>query len=552
MAKAKNGETQQKKKLPQVEQDFRDFRSGTAQADDVFKNLEGIFFAESGIAKKIQIPANAFLLKYILTVVLDCHLKETDQDIILAVFGFLPGYEDLGVQDRQREYCKWVGIHTKEVDEPLDVHWLPENLPKQMNTRENAAIKRLYNSVHIKMNQNGGVLGYIKGQEKIGEISSKVSPLPCYLSEKGYRKCERKGRVFYVPLTEKEKRILAFQTEQKSGMEETDAESPSQIAVDCQGSENLSAAKPLATDLPDDEGILPISYDSKLEPAPGPVQEPSYQIKKTLGFIVSLCIIVVLATVFVPHILDRLGNITTPGVTSKSEPYSTLTTPEAPSDNANAEQEIPVSLTKEERKITDEEMEKFANEAQAPILVYNESGEYDTVGMRDLILKRIVNNPIYGDMVARGLLEADSLRDGRIQKVNPWLLEFIEKTDKAMENPEQYQEGMRQWLSKAYHVISPTDEYKDYANNIFNVLTGFLTDGVYNLKATSRWYVEAEGDGIYTRAIEDSDPESQTAIVLWERSISGRFGCIIGFCIEDGSLVICDPLNLDFESFIDE
>jgi len=301
---------------------------------------------------------------------------------------------------------------------------------------------------------------------------------------------------------------------------------------------------------PDPTPVLAPGPELDSEPASGP--GPSRQNKKALCFIVSLCIIVVLAVVFVPHILDGSGNATTPGATSKSASNSTLTTLEAPSDNVDAEQGIPVSLTKEGKKITDEEMAEVINEAKAPIIVYNESGGYNTEEMRNLVLERIAKNPIYGDMVARGLREADSLRDGRIQEENPWLPEFIEKTDKAMENPEQYQEGMRRWLSKVYKTISPTDEYKDYADKIYNILTGFFVDGVYNLKASNRRYVETEGDGIYTRAVEDSEPGTQTAIVLWQRGVNGRYGCIIGFCIDDGSLVICDPLNLDFESFIDE
>ena len=205
--------------IPQLERNFRDFRTGVVNTFDIFKELEG---KSAEIPTDINESKESFLLKYILTAVQDCYLKNADQDIILSAFGFLQEYENHGVQERHYEYCKWVGIRTKDgVELPLDVHWSKKNLHKQMNAKENAAINRLYKALVSKMSRNGGVLGYATDSNKIKEICSKTFPQPYYLQEKGYRKCNINGRIFYIPLTPAELRALVSSNGQAPTQDES-------------------------------------------------------------------------------------------------------------------------------------------------------------------------------------------------------------------------------------------------------------------------------------------------------------------------------------------
>lgn len=201
------------KEIPQLERDLRDFRSGIVEAFHIFKYLEG---ESAEMPTNISASKDVFLRKYILTVVQDCHLTNKNQDIVLAAFGFLQGYENIGVHERHYEYCKWVGICKDDIEKPLDVHW-QKNLHKQMNARENSAINRLYKRLTFKLENNQGVLGYIKDNGKIEEICNKRFPFPYYIQEDGYRKCSIDGRIFYIPLTDNEiRKSLVIQDKQNN------------------------------------------------------------------------------------------------------------------------------------------------------------------------------------------------------------------------------------------------------------------------------------------------------------------------------------------------
>lgn len=121
-----------------------------------------------------------------------------------------------------------MGIHKFGKDTPLDVHWLAKDIDKSLNTKENSAIKKLAKRLENEMVERGGALGYAAEAEKLLE---KPFPLPNYLLENGYRKCEIENRIFYVPLTEKELHSLANQTVKKIA--------PSSFSVETD-SDNLS------------------------------------------------------------------------------------------------------------------------------------------------------------------------------------------------------------------------------------------------------------------------------------------------------------------------
>lgn len=196
-----------------LESYFRDFRSNPEDgaAIWIFETLEG------DPAKSFQPPddydKNAFVIKYISTVIRDFVKSPYDQDILLSVLGCLQGYDKLSsVKERHALFCKNVGLYNKKTkaNMPFDIRWDPKNkklskkdedpYKKNLNSPENSVIGKLSKALRTKMLQNGGPLGYISNQDKVAEICKSRFPAPNYLRCNGYRKCYFGSRIFYVPL----------------------------------------------------------------------------------------------------------------------------------------------------------------------------------------------------------------------------------------------------------------------------------------------------------------------------------------------------------------
>ena len=91
-----------------------------------------------------------------------------------------------------------------------------------------------------------------------------------------------------------------------------------------------------------------------------------------------------------------------------------------------------IDFNQEYRKLTKADIATLIEDAQTSIVKCNEDGEYDIEEMRNLVIDRILNNPIYGDAVARGFLLLDEEMSGEITAQNSWLSTFISETDSAM------------------------------------------------------------------------------------------------------------------------
>lgn len=198
-----------------------------------------------------------FLSRYIIAIVRDFANSPSDYDIILAAYGFLDGYECPEVQKRHIQYCQDVGTHKFGKDTPLNVHWPADDIDKSLNTKENSAIKKLAKRLESEMVKRGGALGYDAEAEK---LLGKPFPLPNYLLGNGYRKCEIKNRIFYVPLTERESRSLANQSVKKIASSSSNAET---------NSDNLSKnaiaedEQDITSDIDAAEDKMPGNFQSK-------------------------------------------------------------------------------------------------------------------------------------------------------------------------------------------------------------------------------------------------------------------------------------------------
>lgn len=210
-----------------------------------------------------------------------------------------------------------------------------------------------------------------------------------------------------------------------------------------------------------------------------------------------------------------------------------------------------IDFNEEYRELTDDDIATLIEDAQSSIVIYNEDDEYNIEDMRNLVLDRILNNPIYGDAVARGFLQLDEIMSGEITAQNQWLITFISETDSAMDSPKLYREGMRRWLVKTQGRISTRDSYKEYADFLCTLLNSFFCDSVDEFHSTTCWSVEADASGIYTRAVENSKNATRPALTMCFRYMNGNIACIFGIAIDDGSFCICNPEKWGIDSFVE-
>jgi len=200
--------------------------------------------------------------------------------------------------------------------------------------------------------------------------------------------------------------------------------------------------------------------------------------------------------------------------------------------------------------VNGDDMEKLANEAFSSIAVYNDSGEYDAYEMKDLVINRIFENPIFGDMVAQGMLVAFSQGDSDyFADFIPGFQKFVDATDLAMNEQEDIEKRcMKKWLTKS-HVVYTTDEYKEYVGDICELLDYAFSPEIQNFKVTDYWDLDPDSGIMDVRAIRCSEKRTSPVLLFSRSTGNGKCKCIFGFLIENGSFVISDPYNWGTDSF---
>lgn len=202
----------------------------------------------------------------------------------------------------------------------------------------------------------------------------------------------------------------------------------------------------------------------------------------------------------------------------------------------------------ERQKFQDELM----NNVQNRIVNIDEPEKYDIEMIYEKLLVAIINEPVMGDMVARGL------RDLRLYGTNqtfgdlvPWLDEFISETDKAMEIPlGQHPRGMERWCvykKGAGNDVSLSDEYFYYAVSICHFLDSSTIIGVREWESVENWHLIHEGVVNSSRRAE-RNPEQVThqALVFQFTDTEGNIRALFGFSTYDLRFIVYDP-GQDYE-----
>lgn len=167
------------------------------------------------------------------------------------------------------------------------------------------------------------------------------------------------------------------------------------------------------------------------------------------------------------------------------------------------------SLSKEDRART--KASGFSDAVSFPLKGMND--EEKIAEIREEILR----NPVFGDMVARGFREV-KLSDGSttLADINPWINDFIAKTDKAMKNTEVGKRGIEIWLEcrgndGKYYV---TEEYRSYTCGLATIIDRMVVVGISSRQSVLHFPLnDAVKD--YARRVEKGDKqENKDAFVL--------------------------------------
>lgn len=193
----------------------------------------------------------------------------------------------------------------------------------------------------------------------------------------------------------------------------------------------------------------------------------------------------------------------------------------------------PVDLEAVEVMVPDKVIEELIIEAQEPIAVFDNAGQYDILAMCHEIKEEIMHNPIYGDMVAQGLISTGELATER----NTWLMEFVEATDAAMEDGG----GMRHWITYPQGLLTISDEYTEYANKLCTLLDFYIPVGIYEMESTGNWSLGADSEGAFVRARENSEQITSPALVFQYVDAGENAKATVGFCVDDGRFAIYNP-----------
>ncbi len=196
-----------------LESYLRSIRNDIGYASLVFEKLEKRKFDYdtdlNDDVKKYERSSDGlyFLSRYIIVVVEDYSNSPVDRDIILAAYGLLTEYTYPTVQERHSKYCRDIGKNKNGKFIPLNKYWPKRDISKNINSKENAAIKKLTKRLENELTNNVK-LNYIKNALK---LIGKPYPLPNYMLGEGhgYRQYNDGGRVLYIPLANKELRQLA-------------------------------------------------------------------------------------------------------------------------------------------------------------------------------------------------------------------------------------------------------------------------------------------------------------------------------------------------------
>lgn len=488
MSKAKK----EVKELTKIAGILTELRNHEDEAEELAEELEGIVVTDKG-TKYLN-----FCKAYVIVVIREFCSTDDDAELMLAAYGLLKGFEfkPKGLTERLTAYWK----HSRDYNKLLENIKTESSVPKTVSDN----MKRIIEGLDKKI-----TAGLSTGKGKLGLLDKVPNKLE--LPEPRKRKDE--------PLFP-----------DKSSGNNTN-QTPK---------ENTLPKLPKPPQKPDKKREPTVIFIySKVEKIIIPI---------TAGALAIICIFLIWMSVAKDN-RDPIADI--PNAESANSSLENQGSSAESIDNSKESQDGGngnASGSDESEELYDELMSNVQNR----IVNIDEPEKYNVEMAYEAIMVAIINNPVIGDMAARGLRDLELYgMDQTLGDLAPWLDEFIEETDKAMELPlNQHPRGMERWLvykKGAGNEASLSDEYFVYAGSICHFLDSSTIIGVREWESVENWHLVRE-DVVNSSRRAERNPEQVThqALVFQVTDTRGNVLALFGFSTLDLRFIVYDP-SRDYE-----
>ena len=159
-------------------------------------------------------------------------------------------------------------------------------------------------------------------------------------------------------------------------------------------------------------------------------------------------------------------------------------------------------------------------------------------GRLDELREEILRNPVYGDMVARGLVKI-VLQGGKgLGEVNPWMKEFIQRLDAAQSAKKVGARGIEIWLeakkdANGKVIYYVTEEYRSYACGLCVILDRLVPQGTTKRLSEVNFALNDATKDYARRTVEADYQERKEAFVLRYVRKNGTISFEIAFNLLD-------------------
>ena len=143
---------------------------------------------------------------------------------------------------------------------------------------------------------------------------------------------------------------------------------------------------------------------------------------------------------------------------------------------------------------------------------------YDYDYMFSQVKEEILRSPVYCDMVIRGMKDIEISTGKTIGELNPWMAEFVAKTDNFMSiNPNTHPRGMECWVtfrSGQGNTIFVSDEFRPYAVRTCLLLERLVPVGIEAWKSTENYVLNYTATNSSRRTELASYQEDREALIF--------------------------------------
>ncbi len=473
------------KELTKIAEILTDIRNHEDSADALVEELEGIVAADKGTKH------HKFCQAYVIVVIREFCSTDDDAELMLATYGLLKGFEFKPQKMTNRLIRYWK--HSRNYNRLLENIKAETSVPKTASNKIENIIDGLDRKITARLSTNNGKL------KLLDKVPDKLE----------------------LPTPRNNKDELLFPDKTIDGDSE--------------------------------------QAEGNMQPSHRPQQQPGDKLKPAITFTYSklpeilIAIIVgalaVACILFAWMVIPKNNEDLIVGIPDTENTVSGLGNRSNNDENADNGGKIQDNESEdtdnrdEYQKFQDEMMSNFQNR----IVNIDEPERYNIEMAYEAIIVYIINSPVGGDMVARGLRDLELYEmDQTLGDYAPWLDEFIEETDKAMALPlNQHPRGMERWLvyKKGFgNEASTSDEYFIYAASICNFLESTTILGVREWESVENWHLIREGVPNSSRRAE-RNPEQVThqALVFQFTDTQGNVRALFGFSIYDLRFIVYDP-----------